>query len=130
MNPRNTKRTRLISKAMLTGAIVLGTSTLGGCETAGEGLFTGAALGALTGVALGSLSGNAGEGAITGTIIGAAGGAILGDQNRRNREYGSRGNRDYGYGYYDSGRSHRSHRSRRSHHGHHDRVWWEEDWHH
>ena len=126
MNAMNTKRSRLTSKALLTAAIVLGTSSLGGCETAGEGLFTGAVLGTLTGLALGSLDGNAGEGALTGLIIGSAGGAIIGDSNRHDREYGNRRDRDYGY-EYRSGRSHRS-GHRHTGHGCCERPRWEEDW--
>jgi outer membrane lipoprotein SlyB len=58
-----------------------------GCNNAGEGAFSGAALGALVGMGLGSLSGDMGKGAAAGALIGGAGGAILGDQNSRRRDY-------------------------------------------
>jgi len=121
MATRTTKYSKLSSKVMLTGALILGTTTLGGCDSAGEGLFSGAALGALTGLALGSLSGNAGEGAVAGTIIGAAGGAVLGDINENNRE-----NAIYGSRHRQSTYHH--HSGHRPQHGHYDRPWWEEDW--
>lgn len=79
------KRSMGIKAAVLTCSL-LSVGTLGGCNNAGEGLFSGAALGAVTGLALGSLSGNAGEGAAIGAIVGGAGGAIIGDQNERSRE--------------------------------------------
>ncbi len=119
MKARNSKRNKLA----ITGALALGVVTLGGCDNAGQGMFSGAALGALTGLALGSLDGNAGEGAVAGTIIGAAGGAILGDINERERENARYRGSDH---RYDS-RYDRRHRSSRSHHGHYD-PWWEEDW--
>ncbi len=65
------------------GGLTLGTLGMSGCENAGEGLFTGAALGAVTGLIVGSTTGNAGQGAAIGAAIG---GAIIGDQNERNRE--------------------------------------------
>ena len=68
------------------GGLTLGTLGMSGCDNAGEGLFTGAALGAVTGLIVGSTTGNAGEGAAIGAAIGGAGGAIVGDQNKRNRE--------------------------------------------
>ena len=58
-----------------------------GCNNAGEGALSGAALGALAGLGIGSLSGNAGEGAAIGAISGAVGGAVIGDQNERNERY-------------------------------------------
>ena len=115
--------------ALLSGAI-LAAGSLGGCDNAGEGLFSGAALGAVTGLAIGSLSGNAGEGAVLGTIIGGAGGAVIGDQNERNRE-----NARYGQDRYDRhGRYEPRPRSRhpycsehRTYHAHgeyHYHEWW------
>ena len=54
-----------------------------GCSNAGEGAFSGAALGTLAGLAIGSMSGNAGEGAAIGAIAGGLGGAIIADQNEK-----------------------------------------------
>ncbi|MDF1870901.1 MAG: glycine zipper domain-containing protein, partial [Phycisphaerales bacterium] len=89
MNPLQSKRTRLTTRTaqvVMTGALLLGASTLGGCDNARSGLFSGAAIGALAGLGLGSLSGNAGEGAAAGAILGGVGGALVGDQNERDRE--------------------------------------------
>jgi len=59
-----------------------------GCNNAGEGALSGAALGAGGGAILGSLSGNAGAGAAIGAIGGALFGGVLGDQNdRRDHRY-------------------------------------------
>lgn len=76
------------SRSMLSrGAMAIfasaGILTAAGCNNAGEGAMSGAALGALAGMGLGSLSGDMGKGAAAGAIIGAVGGAILGDQNNR-----------------------------------------------
>lgn len=123
MNTLRSKRTRLTSKALLTGAIVLGASTLGGCDNAGQGMFSGAVLGTLTGLALGSLDGNAGEGALTGLIIGSAGGAIIGDANERDRENARYRGSDHRYN------NHRSNNRRGHHHdSYYGDPWWEEDW--
>lgn len=65
------------------GLGVLSTSTLTGCNNAGEGALTGAGIGALAGMGLGSLGGKMGIGAAAGAIIGGVGGAIIGDQNAR-----------------------------------------------
>ncbi len=54
-----------------------------GCNNAGEGAFSGAALGALAGMGIGSLTGDMGKGAAAGAIVGGVGGAVLGDQNSR-----------------------------------------------
>lgn len=54
-----------------------------GCNNAGEGAVSGAALGALAGMGLGSLTGDMGKGAAAGAIIGGLGGLIIGDQNER-----------------------------------------------
>ncbi|MCA3005538.1 MAG: YMGG-like glycine zipper-containing protein [bacterium] len=58
----------------------------GGCNNAGEGALSGAAIGAGAGAIIGSLTGSAGRGAIIGGAAGAIGGGVLGDQNRRNNE--------------------------------------------
>ncbi len=58
-------------------------SVQSGCNNAGEGALSGAALGALGGMALGSLTGDMGKGAAAGAVIGGIGGAVLGDQNER-----------------------------------------------
>jgi hypothetical protein len=63
------------------GGVVL-TST--GCNNAGEGALSGAALGALGGLAIGSVTGSAGKGAAIGAVAGGVGGAVIGDQNQRN----------------------------------------------
>ncbi len=83
--PHHTQPTRSRIRTILLGCALFGAGTLGGCNNAGEGLFSGAALGAVTGLAIGSMSGDAGEGAAIGAILGGAGGAIVGDQNERNR---------------------------------------------
>ena len=57
--------------------------TTSGCNNAGEGLFSGAALGSLVGMGLGSLSGDMGKGAAAGALFGGLGGVIIGDQNQR-----------------------------------------------
>ena len=82
------------------GVLAASGLVLAGCNSAGEGAASGAALGALAGLGIGSLSGDAGKGAAAGAIIGGVGGAVLGDQNARN----DRRNRDSGYrddGYRD-----------------------------
>ncbi|MCA9304199.1 MAG: hypothetical protein KC996_08760 [Phycisphaerales bacterium] len=102
---KNTKRaTALIGSTL---AIV----SLSGCNNAGEGLFSGAALGATTGLILGSMDGNAGKGAAIGAIAGGLGGAIIGDQNDRNANQRNNYN------------SHRHVRETR----HHNDPWWESD---
>ena len=129
-----------IVKALLFSGLLLSAGTLGGCRDAGEGLVTGAALGALTGMAIGSLDGNAGQGAAWGAAIGGVSGAIIGDENRRESEYGysdsrysdsyeyrsgHRGNRN-GYPYCNTHRTYHSHHSRGyGHHGHYEYdEWW------
>lgn len=54
-----------------------------GCNNAGEGALSGAAIGALAGLGIGSLTGSAGAGAAIGAIAGGVGGAVIGDQNER-----------------------------------------------
>lgn len=66
----------------LTG-IALTMATVTGCNNAGQGAASGAALGALAGMGIGSLSGNMGKGAAAGAIVGGIGGLIIGDQNNR-----------------------------------------------
>ncbi len=106
------KRSTLRTLGVAAGAATL--LSMSGCNNAGQGLFSGAALGATTGLILGSMTGEAGEGAAAGAVIGALGGAIIGDQNERNaRNHGHRPR-------YESRRS--------GHYGYgHDRPWWESD---
>ena len=134
---RSLFRSKTGYKAVILAGAVLGASTLSGCDNAGEGLFTGAALGAVTGLVIGSMNGDAGEGAALGAIIGGAGGAILGDQNQRNREnarYGTyetrrgpayRSNHPY-CSTHSTYHSHRSHP--RTHHGSNGRGYGYDDW--
>ncbi|MGH7242031.1 MAG: glycine zipper domain-containing protein [Phycisphaerales bacterium] len=68
--------------------------TISGCDNAGQGALSGAAVGALGGLAIGSLSGNAGAGAAIGAVSGAVVGGVIGDQNRRAQE--SQQNMRYG----------------------------------
>ena len=76
---RNSKQRVAVLAAGLTGLLAVQT----GCNNAGEGALSGAALGSLAGLGIGSLSGDAGKGAAAGAIIGGLGGAVLGDQNQR-----------------------------------------------
>lgn len=126
MSHRDTQRTRRRSRVgqtgMLLGVLGLALGSMGGCETAGEGLFTGAAMGAVTGLAIGSLNHDAGEGAAVGAIVGGVAGSIIGDQNEDRRE-------GYRYGSYrvDSyGRPHPYHRQRydRCENGYRADDWW------
>lgn len=57
-----------------------------GCESAGQGALSGAAIGSLGGLAIGSLTGSAGAGAAIGAVGGAVAGGVIGDQNRRAKE--------------------------------------------
>ncbi len=75
---------RLATASALAGVLAFGAV---GCNNAGEGAMSGAALGALAGLGIGALSGNEGDGAVIGAISGAVGGAIIGDQNARNERY-------------------------------------------
>jgi hypothetical protein len=75
---------RTIAAGTLGGLLVFGTV---GCNNAGEGALSGAALGSLAGLGIGSLYGEAGNGAAIGAIAGGVGGAVLGDQNQRNERY-------------------------------------------
>lgn len=93
---RTSKSTR---RAALALTAILPLAALG-CNNAGEGALSGAALGALGGLAIGSLSGDAGKGAAAGAVIGGVGGAVIGDQNDRNRRNsGYRSNSRYGDDY-------------------------------
>ncbi len=129
---RSAFRSRFSIKAIALSGVIVAAGTLSGCNNAGEGLFTGAALGAVTGLAIGSLDGNAGEGAVLGTIIGGAGGAILGDQNQRNRQnaqYGGSGYRTNTRTVYQTEYRYpapRPHYYRPHHRPHHNRhgEWW------
>jgi len=111
------KRSRIGEKIALVGLLGLTLGAMGGCETAGQGLFTGAALGAVTGLAIGSINGEAGEGAAVGAILGGVAGSIIGDQNDDRRQNGYRYPRQGSYGHPPR------HQPR---HQHHDRCddWW------
>lgn len=77
------KRARIMSLASATvigAAFVTGSA---GCDNAGEGAFSGAALGALAGMGIGSIYGDMGKGAAIGAIAGGLGGLFVGDQNQR-----------------------------------------------
>jgi Glycine zipper len=117
---------RVTGLALVAGSLM---TSMTGCDSAGEGLFTGAAVGALSGLAIGSLSGNAGDGAAIGAIVGGVGGAVIGDQNERNRHDAYISGRHHhphsrSYRYDHTHPTHHSHRSR--HHGHEYRTddWW------
>lgn len=93
--------------ATLTLAAAL--ATAGGCSNAGEGLLSGAGLGAVAGLIVGSTVGAPGEGAAIGAAIGGVGGAVVGDQNERNERYNTRRSNQSMYGtapapvYHDYG---------------------------
>jgi outer membrane lipoprotein SlyB len=102
-NPRNsTVPVRRGARIVAAGAL-LALAPLGvGCNNAGEGAISGAALGALGGLAIGSVTGGSGTGAVIGAVSGAAIGGIIGDQNERNsrreyRTYDNEGYRAYEY---------------------------------
>ncbi len=102
----NTSSKRSVNKMFWISAGLAGCVAMGGCSNAGEGLFSGAALGATTGLIIGSMNGQAGEGAALGAVLGAVGGSIIGDQNDRNEQ-----------------------NSRRHHHHQHNDPWWaSDDW--
>ncbi len=93
---------RFASAAALASALALA----GGCSNAGEGLLSGAGIGAVTGLIIGSTMGAPGEGAAIGAALGGASGAVIGDQNERDArnaereaEYrrGTNHYEDYGY---------------------------------
>lgn len=106
---RTTRTTRTARLARMALVVVAGLG-LAGCNNAGEGAFSGAAIGALGGLAIGSLSGNAGEGAAIGAVSGAVAGGVIGDQNARNAPNRA-ANRSYG-NYDDRGRRRSDHRNR------------------
>ncbi|MEL7472606.1 MAG: glycine zipper domain-containing protein [Planctomycetota bacterium] len=93
--PRTTRlsgRSRRLAAAATLASLTLASSV--GCNNAGEGAISGAALGALGGLAIGSLTGSAGAGAAIGAVSGGIGGAVIGDQNER-RDRRSRYHDDY-----------------------------------
>lgn len=71
-------------KSLSAAGLALSGVVLAGCNNAGEGALSGAALGALGGLAVGSVTGSAGKGAAIGAVAGGIGGAVIGDQNQRN----------------------------------------------
>lgn len=79
--------------ALISGLTLASFSISAGCNNAGEGALSGAALGAGAGAIIGSFTGSAGIGAIIGGAAGALGGGVLGDQNARNTA--SRSNTGY-----------------------------------
>ncbi len=81
--------TRRLALGLVAGGSLALASVAGGCNNAGQGAFSGAALGAVLGLGLGSLTGDMGKGAAAGAIIGAGSGAVLGDQNNRKDRRGS-----------------------------------------
>jgi outer membrane lipoprotein SlyB len=93
----NGLRGRRVRIGVLGAVLAVSTFSGSGCNNAGEGAFSGGALGALAGMGIGSLSGNMGKGAAAGAIIGAIGGALVGDQNDRNDRYGSRRGHSHGH---------------------------------
>ena len=119
----NPKRSKHASSIAL-GGLVLSAMTMGGCDNAGEGLFSGAALGAVTGLIIGSTTGNAGEGAAIGAAIGGAGGAIIGDQNRRNRENARIQSTTHVYHDHPYCTTHRVYHSCSTHGHYHYDEWW------
>jgi hypothetical protein len=79
MNTPHTLRSALLSAPLVLAAIAAS-----GCNNAGEGGLSGAAIGAGAGAIIGSLYGDFGKGAAIGAIAGGIGGAVIGDQNQRN----------------------------------------------
>ena len=104
---------RRMSRVALVSACGIGLAGLTGCNNAGEGVFTGATLGALSGLVIGSMSGNAGDGAAIGAVSGAVIGGFVGDQNDRADRRAHR---------YPPPRHH-SHDK----HGYHSDPWWDDD---
>lgn len=80
MRGMNGRLTKLASVTVIAGAFM---ATTTGCDNAGEGALSGAALGALAGMGIGSLYGDMGKGAAIGAIAGGLGGLFVGDQNER-----------------------------------------------
>ena len=78
--PITNRKSRLVG---LAASLALIAAAGTGCNNAGQGAASGAALGALAGMGIGSLSGDMGKGAAAGAIIGGIGGLIIGDQNNR-----------------------------------------------
>ncbi len=106
-----TRNRRPLGRALAAGAVLafagLGAS---GCSNAGEGLISGAGLGAISGLIIGSTVGDPGAGAAIGAAIGGGVGAVVGDQNERNaqNQYYRGYDRDRGYDAYE----HREYRHR------------------
>ena len=98
----------------------------GGCSNAGEGLLSGAGIGAVTGLIIGSTIGSPGEGAAIGAAIGGASGAVIGDQNERNAR-GSYPQRRSGYHDDHHYRDHGYRTHKRG--GYHRDPWWDDDCH-
>ncbi len=94
--------TRSAARRALLLSFPIAAAALSGCANAGEGAFSGAAVGALTGLTIGSIFGEAGTGAAVGALGGAAIGGVIGDQNQRadHRAQGRYGNSAYQGGYY------------------------------
>lgn len=94
----NTSKSHTPARFRLAVALAAASGVLAvqtGCNNAGEGALSGAALGALGGMAIGSLSGNMGTGAAIGAVAGGLGGAVIGDQNERRDNRSRRNNSDY-----------------------------------
>jgi len=70
-----------VASVLVIGGAFVASGT--GCDNAGEGAVSGAALGALAGMGIGSLYGDMGKGAAIGAIAGGLGGLFVGDQNER-----------------------------------------------
>lgn len=137
---RSSFRSRTGMRVLALSGALLTMGTLGGCDNAGEGLFTGAALGAVTGLVIGSANGEAGEGAALGAVIGAVAGSIIGDQNEERRQNAMYGSYEYrrssGYRsdhpycsthrvYHSHSSRYRPHPPRRPHgHGYGYSEWW------
>lgn len=86
----------LSGRAVRCGVAVLlagAAASMAGCNNAGEGGLSGAALGAGAGAIIGSLYGDFGKGAAIGAVAGGLGGAVIGDQNAR-RGYSDYSSRD------------------------------------
>ena len=92
--PNTSRLARSVRGTILVSGLTLSAfSVATGCNNAGEGALSGAALGAGAGAIIGSFTGSAGLGAIIGGAAGALGGGVIGDQNARNNA--SRNNTGY-----------------------------------
>lgn len=101
-NNTDAKVVRRSTRGTVLIGLGLSASLLVGCANAGEGAFSGAAVGALTGLTIGSIFGEAGTGAAVGALGGAAIGGVIGDQNQRadHRAQGYYGNSGYSHRGY------------------------------